>query len=360
MHGTSQPASKKKGSRIKRDGCHVTVITRLFLTVQDSAEDSKRYKMLRSQSILRSIGKKSRHLIIFALLLILSWNQEKIFFPAGYGAFPRGLAAVKSEGTSSTRTKTGFIVVPDRCHSSSRGQFDDIYARGHWGTKLGLPSDYYGYAHWPPRSSRKKSASGTGSELGLATELSLDFIINVTRRFGVKSLLDIPCGDVNWIFDSYETDSLPVYVGLDITQAVLELNSRRFEHHSNKKFLFWDATECPLPKFRNVSDGEEHPFDLVHVRDVIQHMNLSQGVQYMCNVLKSGANVLITTTFPKANNTHISEGGYYPNNLSREPFSFPASDDCILTHPELQEDLTCAYDLTVGTWRQEYIKTKCS
>ena len=263
--------------------------------------------------------------------------------------------------SSLTRTKTGnFIVAPDRCHSSSRGQFDTIYAQGTWGSKLGLPSDYYSYAHWPPHLSRKRSASGSGSELGIATENSLEFIINVTRRFGAKSLLDIPCGDVNWIFDSYETDSLPVYVGLDISQAVLELNTRRFEHLSNKKFMFWDATECPLPKFRNASNGAEQPFDLVHVRDVIQHMNLSQGVQYMCNVLKSGAKVLITTTFPKGNNEHISEGECYQNNLWSEPFSFPASDDCIPTHPDLEADLTCAYDMTAGTWRQEYIKTKCS
>ena len=117
---------------------------------------------------------------------------------------------------------------------------------------------------------------------------------------------------------------------------------------------------APLPKFRNASNGAEQPFDLVHVRDVIQHMNLSQGVQYMCNVLKSGAKVLITTTFPIGFNVDSAEWEGYPNDLSSEPFSFPASDDCIPTHPDLEGDLTCAYDLTAGTWRQDYIKTKCS
>jgi len=258
------------------------------------------------------------------------------------------------------KVETGITVVPDRCTSSSRGQFDAIYASGRWGTPLGLPSEYYGNAHWPPQLSRKKSASGVGSALGKATEISLEFIVNVTRRFGATSLLDIPCGDVNWIFDSYETDTLPIYVGLDITKAVLELNTQRFVHHSNKKFMFWDATECPLPRFRNVTNGAEQPFDIVHVRDVIQHLTLDQGVKYFCNVFKSGAKVLITTTFPESGeNVNIKEGEFYYNDLSREPFSFPTSDNCFPTHPNEEGDSTCAYDLTAGTWRQEYMDTNC-
>jgi len=280
-----------------------------------------------------------------------------MLLPAGHDTFLRGLAFGGSH-----LFETSITVVPDKCTSTTRGHFDYIYSSGKWGTKLKMPSEYYGYAHWPPQLSRKKSSSGSGSALG-NTETSLEVIVNMTRKFGATSLLDIPCGDANWIFDSYETDTLPIYVGLDVTKAVVELNTQRFAHHSNKKFMFWDATECPLPKFRNITTGEEQPFDLVHVRDVIQHLSVDQGVKYFCNVFKSEAKVLITTTYPDGKNVDIKEGDFYQNNLEQEPFSFPASGNCIPTHPNEEggggEDSTCVYDLTAGTWRQEFIDARC-
>jgi ubiquinone/menaquinone biosynthesis C-methylase UbiE len=68
-------------------------------------------------------------------------------------------------------------------------------------------------------------------------------------------MIDIPCGDANWIFDSYETDTIPLYVGLDVATNVLMVNKQRFAHHSNKQFHFWDATACEVPKFLNASSS---------------------------------------------------------------------------------------------------------
>ena len=41
------------------------------------------------------------------------------------------------------------------------------------------------------------------------------------------------------------------------------------------------ATECTLPHFINGTTNEEEVFDLVHVRDVIQHLTLNQGLKYL-------------------------------------------------------------------------------
>lgn len=167
-------------------------------------------------------------------------------------------------------------------------------------------------------------------------------------------------GDANWIHDSLVTDTLPLYIGLDIVSPVIEINKQRFGHHNNKHFMFWDATECPFPKFYNYTvSNEPQSVDLIHVRDVIQHVTLKQGVSYFCNVFKSGARVLITTTYPSATeNPDIGEGGWYKNNLLKEPFSFPPTDKCTPSHPEVEPDHTCVYDLT-ETWVQDFIKSKC-
>ena len=70
----------------------------------------------------------------------------------------------------------------------------------------------------------------------------------------------------------------------------------RFAHHNNKRFEFWDATECIFPRFINGTTNTEQVFDLVHIRDVIQHLILDQGLKYFCNAFLSGVKVLVTTS----------------------------------------------------------------
>jgi hypothetical protein len=248
-------------------------------------------------------------------------------------------------------------LIPNQCDSPSRGHFDKIYKTGTWGPKTREASDFYGDAHWPPKPARQRSASGGGSDLGYATETSLKIIRDTITKFNIKSMIDIPCGDVNWILDSLETDTLPLYVGLDITSAVIDINKQRFAHHTNKQFHFWDATSCVLPRFQN-GTSDLQSFDLVHIRDVIQHMHLDQGVKFFCNAFESGVKIMITTTYNSAKNSDIQEGSYYANNLAKEPFNFPQSDSCTPTHRDIDADDTCVYDLS-GPWVQEFISSKC-
>lgn len=270
-------------------------------------------------------------------------------------------SATQSDQNTISVSPTTPKLIPNQCDAQARNQkFENIYLNGRWGSKLLSPSDFYGDAHWPPSPVRRMSASGGGSELGHASETSLKIIKDVIAKYNVTSMVDIPCGDANWIFDSFETDSLPLYVGLDIVRPVIEVNKQRFAHHKNKQFLFWDAISCTLPKFQNGTRVDEHqPFDLVHVRDVIQHMNPRQGVQYFCNVFKSEAKILITTTFPGGfNRPNVREGGAYKNDLEAEPFSFPKSGSCTPTHPGHESDNTCVYDLSEA-WVKEFIANKC-
>ena len=73
--------------------------------------------------------------------------------------------------------------------------------------KTKQPFDWYSDAQWPKKDSLRVSASGKGSELGYATVTSLKVIKDTVVKYHVKSMIDVPCGDVNWIFDSYLTDT---------------------------------------------------------------------------------------------------------------------------------------------------------
>ena len=278
------------------------------------------------------------------LLPMVAWHSEEI----AHVTIARSHAA-------------GVSFSPSVCERASSNKFDQIYKRGKWGPPVLAhgPEYFYADAQWPPPA--RVSASGGGSNLGSSTLKSLAILKDVIANYGVKSMIDVPCGDVNWIFDSYATDSLPLYLGLDITQDVINMDIKRFAHHSNKHFMYWDAANCSFPKFQMESSAELQPFELVHVRDVIQHLPLEDGFRYICNVLQSGARVFVTTTFPKNNrNRNIEAGKHYHNNLHKPPFSFPQvnSTVCRETHPLHEADSTCVYNLT-EPWVADYIVEKC-
>ena len=180
-------------------------------------------------------------------------------------------------------------------------------------------------------------------------------------------MYDVPCGDVNWIMDSWVTDSLPVYDVLDIVTNVIAVNQVRFAHHVNKKFAVWDAVSCALPQF-TIDNEENHDvvqnFELVHFRDLIQHLKLKDGVEFVCNVLRIKPRILITTSYP-----HITENKgldrtaeFYENNLQIEPFNFPKDANCTSTHSKREKDVTCVYDLETEKGKafvKEFMSKNC-
>mmetsp|Transcript_29052 Transcript_29052/g.69207 ORF Transcript_29052/g.69207 Transcript_29052/m.69207 type:complete len:327 (-) Transcript_29052:134-1114(-) len=319
--------------------------------------------MVAARSLKRRRTLRSRVYIAAGLIAMISYplhvhwlfRQEEL-----------GNSDTETSISKDRETPTDIVVVqtklkPDQCQSESRGHFDQIYTRGEWGTKYRSATAFYGNASNKISKERIESASGLGSNLGPMTVNSLKLIRDAIVKYNVTTVIDIPCGDVNWILDSFETDTLHLYVGLDIASGPILVNSQRFGHHSNKQFHFWDASECVLPKLIN-SNGETEPFDLVHVRDVIQHMPLERGVQFFCNVFKAGPRVLVTTTYPGGSNRNIDEGKWYRNNLKADPFSFP-DVPCERSHLVLSEedDETCVFDLVKeNEWVEKYLETKCS
>ena len=181
------------------------------------------------------------------------------------------------------------------------------------------------------------SLSGPGSDIGGYTIPGIDFLAHVIRTYNIRNVLDVPCGDANWQFQSWEMDSLCTYVGMDVAPAVIRRNWRKFAHHSNKLFALWDLTRCSIPRLVKVKESGKkttRPFDLLHVRDVLQHLSMDQGRRAAANLLASGAKYVVSTTFPhpKRNNTDIKTGLAYENNLSQPPFNFPKPLNCTRSH----------------------------
>jgi len=131
------------------------------------------------------------------------------------------------------------------------------------------------------------------------------------RRLSVSSLLDIPCGDCNWIMHTQAVDSIS-YIGADIVPELISTNISRWTR-PNVSFEVLALVSSRLPRA-----------DLVLVRDCLVHLTLADGLRALQNICSSGSSYLLITTYPnRASNPDVPTGWWRPLNLERPPFSLP-------------------------------------
>jgi SAM-dependent methyltransferase len=99
----------------------------------------------------------------------------------------------------------------------------------------------------------EESVSGPGSSVATTTTVRAE-LGELLRQFAVGSVLDIPCGDFNWMKE-VPLDGVE-YIGADIVPAMIEEDRRRYAS-GNRSFLVLDAASSDLP--RVVREG--HPQD---------------------------------------------------------------------------------------------------
>jgi SAM-dependent methyltransferase len=151
-----------------------------------------------------------------------------------------------------------------------------------------------------------ESVSGLGSELK-STEKIREEIPELIKKFKIKSFLDIPCGDFNWM-SKVDLDGVD-YIGADIVDSLIQKNKEKFPEIN---FKVLDITKDELPKV-----------DLIFVRDLFGHFSYESIENAMINILSSGTKYLLTTSFTKWDyNVNIENGGWRPINLLITPFRF--------------------------------------
>jgi len=178
-----------------------------------------------------------------------------------------------------------------------------------------------------------ESVSGPGSAVQRTTAI-IRSLPAIVRAFGVRTFLDAPCGDFNWM----RHVDLPVeqYIGADVVPELIE-DARRYVA-PGREFLVADLTADELPSV-----------DMIFCRDGLVHMADELVMQAVANMKASGASLLFATTFyamPK--NTRGRTGGWRPINLQIEPFAFPPP---ILLLPERRfSPDTPNSDKSLGLW----------
>ena len=193
--------------------------------------------------------------------------------------------------------------------------FLDIYSKNAWGGA--------------------ESRSGSGSSLE-QTKTIREQLPTIIANLGVKSFLDIPCGDFYWMKQvRIEVDE---YIGADIIGPLIERNLSLYTT-KKRKFTVLDIMKDPLPAV-----------DLIFSRDCLVHFSYRDICRTIRNIKRSNSRYLLTTTFTaRDQNTDIATGEWRPLNLQLPPFNFP--EPIVLINENCTEVGGQYPDKSLGLWK---------
>jgi SAM-dependent methyltransferase len=173
---------------------------------------------------------------------------------------------------------------------STEARFDEIFRGNHWRSP--------------------ESVSGFGSSME-ATVAARSAVAEIVRQYSVTSMLDVPCGDFNWMRHVEFEGS---YCGADIVRDLIADNQARYGS-DHRRFAVLDVTHDPLPAS-----------DLVLCRDCLNHLSIAEASRALDNIIASGSSYMALTHYPATHANRSQETGfdYRPLNLQRPPFNLPA------------------------------------
>jgi hypothetical protein len=164
------------------------------------------------------------------------------------------------------------------------------------------------YSGKVPFWGQEESKSGGGSTLSATSRLRAQ-LSEITNKFAIKSMLDVPCGDYNWMKTVPKNFD---YIGGDIVAAMVA-NNQKLYASENVKFQVLDITKDELPSV-----------DLIFCRECLQHLSNESVRKALNNFKRSGSKYLLVTSYPKTwRNWDIYDGDCRSLNVRKAPFYLP-------------------------------------
>lgn len=255
------------------------------------------------------------------------------------------------------------------CHVDSSGTFaaqtfGDIYVRNSWGSR--------------EQELGTHTKSGKGSDMKGA----FDWITGLTKFFNqypeLQTIADIPSGDMGWQMAVRHLNTAKLYFGGDIAKSVAEDNARRYKSHGNKILQHWDLHSCGAPKWHTTCDLTPYSFDVIMIRDALQHISIDKVQEILRKViLESGAKWFITSSYPGSDTLRSDsgacstdenlfcskgamprgDGGWYPIALDCAPFRFPAPYSKTKSHSTFPIENDFMYVYKIDDALKEAVRT---
>ena len=141
------------------------------------------------------------------------------------------------------------------------GKFTNIYDKKIWG-----------------------GGSGTGSKMSGAQKKYIGMLEEVMDKYDIKVICDMGCGD--WEFSKYINFGKRKYYGVDCVKSVVDENIKLYST-PDVKFAHKELGDDWIPK----------KYDLIILKDVIQHWTDEDILKYMELLLEHNKYVLCTNGF---------------------------------------------------------------
>lgn len=201
--------------------------------------------------------------------------------------------------------------MPAQLSSDTQSVFNAIHDSNYWGST--------------------ESLSGGGSEVLRTAEYRRQ-LVDAIKHFGIRSIFDAPCGDLNWM--RLVLDQVDVrYIGGDIADQALAAARQRRPDLDLRHF---DVCSDPFPKA-----------DLWHCRDSLFHLSFYDIWRALRRMFESECTYAAITTHRARllRNIDIETGGWRLLDMERSPWRF--------TKPlvYLKDYLPGEFPRYVGIWR---------
>lgn len=198
----------------------------------------------------------------------------------------------------------------------------------------------YKYNYW----GNKSSVSGTGSAIE-NTENVRKELRNIIKKYNIKSILDVPCGDFNWMKLVLNFKHPPKYIGGDIVENLVKKLNKSYKD-KNIDFHYIDITKSNLPKV-----------DLLICRDCLIHFSNENVKKTISNFIKSEIKYLLISDSvirPNLKNDNIKSGEYRYIDLTSEPFNLPK--DNLLSFNDVYNKNIQSFETKMTLWHRDQIK----
>ena len=196
----------------------------------------------------------------------------------------------------------------------------------------------YKTGYWKPHNFN--SLSGVGSE-EFATKNIAFHLPKFIKQYDIKSILDIPCGDWNWMqkldFEDVE------YIGADIVDEIIENNLKFKKDKVDFKVI-------------NIIEDKLPDVDLIFIRDLFVHLTENDIKNSIANISRSNIKFVALTSFKDcvSNSYDIRIGDRWRKiNMQLHPFNFPDPLETLPDSNDLIPDDKYKY---IGIWKVEEIK----
>jgi len=167
-----------------------------------------------------------------------------------------------------------------------------------------------------------ETPNGPGSTLD-ATQNVRTWLPQIIKDYGIKSMLDIPCGDWNWMQHT-NISGLERYIGWDVEPEQVAINDDEFGG------VWGDGVDVRF-ECVNILDRPQIPdVDLIWCRDLMIHLPTPQNQRIVQLFRDSGVKYLAASTAPWVTSNefqydeegHDGRPGYWchPVNLEIAPF----------------------------------------